>query len=280
MNLATANIGQLLIPVEDLQQGVEFYRDRLGLPLLFTAPPQMAFFQCGAVRLLVGEMPAGQLAQRGATIYFNVADIHATHAALRGQAVAFRSAPHVVHRTPHSELWLAEFTDPCGNQLALMGESAVRGATAGVRPATSSDAVEIARLAQELGYPAGAADISARLALMRGQQRYLIAVAETPAGQLAGWLCAERRVTLEGGEQIEITGLVIDATKRRRGIGKALLAEAERWAQQQGMTLIVVRSNIARPESHGFYLGAGYRRLKTQHVYITGSASGAGAQPS
>jgi len=280
MNLAHANIGQLLIPVEDLQQGIAFYRDQLGLPLLFTAPPQMAFFQCGAVRLLVGVMPVGEVAQRGAAIYFSVADIHATYAELNGRAVAFRAAPHVVHRTPLAELWLAEFTDPCGNQLALMGEIAVRDGTAGVRPATFEDAAEIARLANELGYRASAADIAARLALMRSQRGYLIVVAEAQAGKLTGWVCAERRLVLEGGEQIEISGLVIDVTARRRGIGKALLAEVERWAQQQGLTLIVVRSNIARPESHLFYPGAGYSRLKTQHVYVKDNAVDGRAQPS
>ena len=31
--------------------------------------------------------------------------------------------PHIVHRTPSSELWLAEFTDSDGNQLALMSQT-------------------------------------------------------------------------------------------------------------------------------------------------------------
>ena len=65
MNLAGAKIGQLLIPVEDFEKGIAFYRDVLGIPFLFSAPPQMAFFNCGGVRLLVGVMPAGQAAQRG-----------------------------------------------------------------------------------------------------------------------------------------------------------------------------------------------------------------------
>ena len=70
MSLANAKIGQLLIPVEDLDKGVAFYRDTLSIPFLFAAPPQMAFFNCGGVRLLVGAMPAGQAAQRGSAIYF------------------------------------------------------------------------------------------------------------------------------------------------------------------------------------------------------------------
>jgi len=83
----------------------------------------MAFFQCGGVRLLVG-VPEGQAVQRGSTIYFQVPDIAAVHASLRESGVQFRAEPHVVHRTPTSELWLAEFTDPFGNHLALMSEKA------------------------------------------------------------------------------------------------------------------------------------------------------------
>jgi methylmalonyl-CoA/ethylmalonyl-CoA epimerase len=122
VNLANASVGQLMIPVDDFNRGIAFYRDVLGLPFLFAAPPQMAFFMCGTVRLLVGVLPPGEKAQRGSAIYFRVSDIQAVHATLKEKGVKFRAAPHVVHRTPQAELWLAEFTDPDGNQLALMDE--------------------------------------------------------------------------------------------------------------------------------------------------------------
>ena len=122
MNLADATVGQLLIPVDDFDRGIAFYRDVLGIPFLFAAPPQMAFFACGAVRLLVGVMPPQEKAQRGSAIYFRVADIQGVWGTLEKKGVHFRASPHVVHRTPQSELWLAEFSDPDGNQLVLMSE--------------------------------------------------------------------------------------------------------------------------------------------------------------
>lgn len=124
MNLSDATIGQIMIPVDDFERGAAFYRDALGLPFLFAAPPQMAFFTCGAIRLLVGVVPPEQKAMRGSTIYFRVKDINGVFASLRDSGVRFLATPHVVHRTPASELWLAEFTDPDGNQLALMSEVA------------------------------------------------------------------------------------------------------------------------------------------------------------
>ena len=117
MNLADATITQLLIPIDDFERGVAFYRDVLGIPLLFSAPPQMAFFQSGAVRLLVGVTPFGEKAQRGSQIYFD-----AVYASLAGQGTQFKAPPHVVNRSAKSEVWLAEFVDPDGNQLALMSE--------------------------------------------------------------------------------------------------------------------------------------------------------------
>lgn len=128
MDLSNATIGQLMIPVEDFDRGVAFYQSALGLPLLFAAPPQMAFFMCGGVRLLIGVLPAGQPAQRGSAVYFKVGDIRAVWSTLAAKGVQFRAEPHIVHRTPSSELWLAEFTDPDGNQLALMSEVALPGA--------------------------------------------------------------------------------------------------------------------------------------------------------
>jgi len=122
MNLANATITQLLIPVDDFERGVAFYRDVLGLPLLFSAPPQMAFFRCGAMRLLVGVTPPGQPVQRGSQIYFSVPDIHAVHDFLGARGVEFKAVPHAVNRSAQTEVWLAEFVDPDGNQLALMSE--------------------------------------------------------------------------------------------------------------------------------------------------------------
>jgi len=120
-------LGHLVLYVRDIKRSTAFYRDTLGLPLLFAAPPQMAFFNCGGVRLLVGGVPAGQQAQRGSAIYFQVADIQSLYAALKSKGVCFKAEPHVVDRTQASELWLVEFNDPDGNQLALMSEVATGG---------------------------------------------------------------------------------------------------------------------------------------------------------
>ena len=122
MDLSDAMVGQLLIPVRDLDRAIAFYRDTLGIRFLFTAPPQMSFFQSGGVRLLVGVPPADHPRESGAVVYFQVADIQAVYETLVERGVTFGAKPHVVHRTPTTELWLSEFQDLDGNRLALMSE--------------------------------------------------------------------------------------------------------------------------------------------------------------
>jgi predicted enzyme related to lactoylglutathione lyase len=121
MDLANATVGQLLIPVTDLERATAFYGRTLGLPFLFSAPPQMSFFQAGGVRLLVG-VPEHGAAERGSAIYFKVPDIQATYDTLKSRGATMGAPPHVVHRTPTMELWLCEFQDPDGNKLAFMSE--------------------------------------------------------------------------------------------------------------------------------------------------------------
>src|SRR3972149_9412073 len=57
-----SELGQLALPVGDLPRAVAFYRDALGMKFLFEAPPRMAFFDCGGIRLLLGEAPAAAAA--------------------------------------------------------------------------------------------------------------------------------------------------------------------------------------------------------------------------
>ena len=121
MDLANATVGQLLIPVTDLDRAITFYRDTLGLPFLFSAPPQMSFFQAGSVRLLVGVPERGH-ADRGSAVYFKVSDIHAVYDTLKERGAAMGAPPHIAHKTPTMQLWLSEFKDPDGNTLVLMSE--------------------------------------------------------------------------------------------------------------------------------------------------------------
>jgi catechol 2,3-dioxygenase-like lactoylglutathione lyase family enzyme len=115
-------IGQIHISVSDLPRAVEFYRDVLGMKLLFEVPGQpMAFFDCGGIRLYLGN-PEREEFRSNPLIYYRVPSIAEAHKGLTNRGVAFGSAPHVVHSTDSMELWMADFRDPDGNCLVLMSE--------------------------------------------------------------------------------------------------------------------------------------------------------------
>lgn len=114
-------IGQIAVNARDLERAVPFYRDTLGMKLLFQVP-QMAFFDCGGVRLMLGIASEPAFNHPASVIYYRVPDIRAAHRTLAGRGVEFTSPPHFVAKLPDHELWLAFFRDPEGNTLALMSE--------------------------------------------------------------------------------------------------------------------------------------------------------------
>jgi len=119
--MALGAIGQIAMPVRDLARATAFCRDVLGLPFLFAAP-QLAFFDCGGVRLMLGLPEAAEFDHPGSILYFRVPDIGAAHDELRAKGVSFRGPPHCIARLPTHALWLAFFDDLDGNTLALMSE--------------------------------------------------------------------------------------------------------------------------------------------------------------
>jgi catechol 2,3-dioxygenase-like lactoylglutathione lyase family enzyme len=115
-------IGQIHVSCTDMERSVAFYRDTLGIPLLFEVPGQpMAFFDCAGVRLYLGR-PETEEFRSNPVIYFRVDDVAEAHDVLRERGVAFRDEPHVVARMGDTELWMAFFADPDGNHLAVMAE--------------------------------------------------------------------------------------------------------------------------------------------------------------
>jgi len=117
-----SRIGQIAMNARDLDRAVRFYRDTLGLPFLFTAPPKLAFFDCAGVRLLLDVPEDKEFDHPGSILYFAVDDIRQSHQLLVSRGVTFRQDPHLIARLPDREVWMAFFDDTEGNTLALMSE--------------------------------------------------------------------------------------------------------------------------------------------------------------
>ena len=113
-------IGQIAITITEVDRAIDFYRDTLGIEFLFQVP-NMAFFECGGVRLMLSgvEQPGSAYSS---VIYFKVPDIHAAFETLTGRGVVFEREPHLLARLAGHDLWMAFFRDPDRNLLALMSE--------------------------------------------------------------------------------------------------------------------------------------------------------------
>jgi methylmalonyl-CoA/ethylmalonyl-CoA epimerase len=115
-------IGQIAMVVHDVPRAVQFYRDALGMRLLFEVPPKMAFFDCAGIRLMLSLPEGAESDHPGSVLYFRVEDIAAAHTSFKERGVTFVDEPHLIARMPDHELWMTFFKDTEGNTLALMAE--------------------------------------------------------------------------------------------------------------------------------------------------------------
>jgi len=115
-----SGIAQIALASADPPALVSFYRDTLGLPVLFETVG-MTFFQSGATRLMIGPQQPGQSIGGDAVIYFEPLDWSAAEAKLEQAGIAFLHPAQVLQRAPGRELMLRPFRDPEGHYLAIMG---------------------------------------------------------------------------------------------------------------------------------------------------------------
>jgi predicted enzyme related to lactoylglutathione lyase len=113
-------VGQILIPVSDVERAAAFYRYVLGIPYLFGFPG-MAFLDAAGTRLYLAKPSEAGFAGP-ATVYFRVPDINAAAAELAARGVHFTDAPHMIFDDGTTATWMSFAKDPDGNNVALMSE--------------------------------------------------------------------------------------------------------------------------------------------------------------
>ena len=121
LGIGIARLGQIAITVHDLNRATAFYRDTLGLQLLFTTE-KLAFFNCSGVRFMLTVPEKPEFDHPSSVLYFVVPDISAAHQGLLAKSVHFEGEPHLIAKMPDHDLWMAFFRDSEQNLLALMSE--------------------------------------------------------------------------------------------------------------------------------------------------------------
>jgi methylmalonyl-CoA/ethylmalonyl-CoA epimerase len=120
--IGITRLGQIAINTKDLERAATFYEDKLGLKLLFKAPPGLAFFDCGGVRLMLGRAEKPELHHPSSVLYFAVPNIQSAYHKLKEGGVRFEDEPHLIAKMPAHDLWMTFFRDSEDNLLALMSE--------------------------------------------------------------------------------------------------------------------------------------------------------------
>ena len=119
--VALDRIGQIAIRATDLARAVRFYRDTLGMRFLFEFP-NLAFFDCGGVRLMLSPAESPEFDHPGSVIYYKVQDINAAFESLTKRGAEFIDKPHLIAKMPDHELWMVFLKDSEGNTLGIMSE--------------------------------------------------------------------------------------------------------------------------------------------------------------
>jgi catechol 2,3-dioxygenase-like lactoylglutathione lyase family enzyme len=118
--LALSKVAQIALTTQNLAAAIAFYRDTLGLKLLFEVPG-MAFLDAGGIRLMLGEAKLSAPLQNNTYVYFDAGDWNETEAALEARGLKFDRPADVVQRAEGKEHAIRFFRDPDGNALAIMG---------------------------------------------------------------------------------------------------------------------------------------------------------------
>ena len=138
-------------------------------------------------------------------------------------------------------------------------------ATILLRPAEPADAESIATMFTDEGYPAGPSDIVARLERFASSDARVI-VAEHD-GALLGFIAIHALPRFEHDDWIvRILAVVVDAGARERGVGRTLMAEAERVGRELGAAFFELTAGHHRPEARHLYESLGYDASVTAYL--------------
>jgi GNAT superfamily N-acetyltransferase len=149
-----------------------------------------------------------------------------------------------------------------------------------VRFAELDDAAVITALTVQLGYAAAEDEIRGRLAVLLGDDRHAVFVAER-SRRVVGWAHVADAPMVQDGAGADLEGIVVAESARGTGVGRSLVGAAEEWGRQRGLRVLRVRSRSTRADAHAFYRHLGFEDVKTSMVFarrIGDSATG-GAAP-
>jgi ribosomal protein S18 acetylase RimI-like enzyme len=141
-----------------------------------------------------------------------------------------------------------------------------------LRPAEAADADAVAALLAVLGYPCSREDARQRIEAVAEELHQELLMAELD-GEVCGLLALDLMYYLPlGVRTARITALAVGRAQGGRGVGRAMLREAEVRARAAGAARIEVTSAAHRDDAHAFYQACGYSESARRYLKHLGAA--------
>lgn len=134
-----------------------------------------------------------------------------------------------------------------------------------IRKPELNDMDRLSVLNQQFEFAATEEEIRPRLASIQSNPSHVFFVAETDKKEVVGWVHAYEAPSLLSAATAEIGGLIVDENFRRRGIGKLLMAEVEKWAKEKGVCEILLATRVDRSIAFEFYKSLDFSLVHTTH---------------
>ena len=136
-----------------------------------------------------------------------------------------------------------------------------------VRSATLADGTALARLLGAMGYPVEQDGTEERLGVLIADPHDHLVLVATVGILVAGVIVGQLIPMLQQEQPLgRITALAVDEDQRGLGVGKRLIAAAERWFAERGVGRIEVTSAEHRGEAHQFFRSLGFREKRLRLV--------------
>ncbi|MBV8118704.1 MAG: GNAT family N-acetyltransferase [Alphaproteobacteria bacterium] len=130
---------------------------------------------------------------------------------------------------------------------------------------TDKDVAAGVSLLAQLGYEMTADELAQRLRDVLSTPGHAALVAVIGA-RIVGLAHVFDRPAIENPREAVVQAIVVDEGNRRAGVGRCLMAAAERFGKERNCCSVVLSSNVGRAPAHAFYAALGYRVSATSLV--------------
>lgn len=136
-----------------------------------------------------------------------------------------------------------------------------------IRNAEKEDSDCLVFLCEQLGYLTSSQKLKLHLKKILKDDEHVVYVAQLSNGEIVGWIHAYIYKLFYADLMVEIGGIVVDKSSRKKGIGKELIRYVENWGKEKGCYAVSLRSNVIREDAHVFYQKLGYENVKKQFTF-------------